>query len=591
METSMRSFRSTRPSGQVHEAPTLALVGVAGCRSWLGMSPVARATTAMNYLISKGLTHSPADIDALSSQLDAGCAAAHPPTGPDLAPTCEAWSTLTRTEKLNRIRGFFGSSMGAWVTESDVAAASQQIDDACLAGGVTGTAAEEDARLALQNTRIELTIQPATPLPSDLAVTLDGVPMNTRVLPSGGFDNPSAPVGFELHGLVPGDHTLLITGTGIVSIQQTVAATSGATTPVTMRVQPQPASLRIAVALPPGASPGAVTVTGVPVPTFGGPPHEGLRRQPDGSWTATNVPPGTYDVVATAPGMETQHRSVVLPPGRAVADGFALSYSPASVAVTVTPPNSVATILLDGRPMAQTSANTFSASGVQPGEHVLSATAPGFAPAQRPPFMLTGGQADTFTFALVAVPPVCPSPPNAWSTEQERTDWMAAHVNCPATPYCPSLTGVTFTSEADRQSWINAHSTCTAPAPWVAPDETGVRVAGEASTGSGFKWAAVLAAVLGVGYAVTKRKGKHDEAARNNPARAKSTFQVGDIVKYRAKFLQSVGWYTDVPINGRVEAINDRMQMPSVLWSDRDEPILVHPANIQLASKPDTSGL
>lgn len=48
-----------------------------------------------------------------------------------------------------------------------------------------------------------------------------------------------------------------------------------------------------------------------------------------------------------------------------------------------------------------------------------------------------------------------------------------------------------------------------------------------------------------------------------------TNFKVGDIVCHRAGFLRSVGWYTDVPINGRVEAItNEYMGIVQVEWSD-----------------------
>jgi len=35
----------------------------------------------------------------------------------------------------------------------------------------------------------------------------------------------------------------------------------------------------------------------------------------------------------------------------------------------------------------------------------------------------------------------------------------------------------------------------------------------------------------------------------------KTEFKTGDIVCHKAEFLRSVGWYTNVPINGKILAV------------------------------------
>lgn len=580
------------------------------CRDWALMTseldrqarivPVLQATGSLGY----GTPEVHAVIDAL----DGRCLVLTPPTGADLAPSCAAWSALTHAEKLTRIRAFFdraalpfGGTSGPWVSDSDIAQVFTQIEQDCVASGTADINAANEAARVLANTRIQAVLSLDRPLPADLQVVLS----NTSL----GFSRPMSLVSgltFELASLQPGIYTVSISGTGLVSRQQQVGAVADHVTTVHLVLQTQLSSIRVAIVLPPGASPSSVTVTGVP----------NISRQPDGSWAASNVPPGRYDVVAAAPGMVQQHQTITMAPGQAVPVGFALSYSPASVTVTVNAHN--ASVMLDGRPMMAATANTFTAT-VQPGEHVLAATADGYAPAQQN-ITLSGGQAGSATFTLTELPPVCAPVPGAWSSEQERTDWIAAHAHCPPpTPYCPPLP-TSFATEVDRQAWINLHATCPAPAPWVNPclppafTTEATRVAWMAAnptcppppesqetittrtataaaavaaekTKTGWKWAAGLVAVVGGAALAVKRQkesAKH-EAARHNPSgRTKNTFKVGDLVAYKRKFLQSIQWFTDVPINGRVEEINESMQMPKVLWNDRDEAILVHPGNLVL---------
>lgn len=69
-------------------------------------------------------------------------------------------------------------------------------------------------------------------------------------------------------------------------------------------------------------------------------------------------------------------------------------------------------------------------------------------------------------------------------------------------------------------------------------------------------------------------------------------YKKGDIVKHKASFLRSVGWYTDVPINGLVVQDQETADSPvRVHWNDADDghitPIL--PSNILPWRKPDNS--
>jgi len=54
-------------------------------------------------------------------------------------------------------------------------------------------------------------------------------------------------------------------------------------------------------------------------------------------------------------------------------------------------------------------------------------------------------------------------------------------------------------------------------------------------------------------------------------------YLVGDIVRHTGDFLRSAGWFTGVPINGEVAAVEDcdlpdpRRQLLTVRWSDGNE--------------------
>lgn len=75
-------------------------------------------------------------------------------------------------------------------------------------------------------------------------------------------------------------------------------------------------------------------------------------------------------------------------------------------------------------------------------------------------------------------------------------------------------------------------------------------------------------------------------------------FDEGDKVKWTSKFLKSTGQYTNVPAKGEVIRLSDLCDdngnyFPVVHWEGREytSSVVVHPCNIMLAKKPDTSGL
>lgn len=74
----------------------------------------------------------------------------------------------------------------------------------------------------------------------------------------------------------------------------------------------------------------------------------------------------------------------------------------------------------------------------------------------------------------------------------------------------------------------------------------------------------------------------------------KCPFRVGDVVKHTAAFLESVGWVTDVPIDGKVVElvpVGDTL-FTRIEWSGgAPQPKLIHPKNIMLKGQPDYSGV
>jgi hypothetical protein len=83
------------------------------------------------------------------------------------------------------------------------------------------------------------------------------------------------------------------------------------------------------------------------------------------------------------------------------------------------------------------------------------------------------------------------------------------------------------------------------------------------------------------------------DRARGRVAGAAPAFKVGDIVKHKASFLQSLQWYTNVPKDGLVTAIRKSAADRSILtvrWSDGHETNILD-VNVMLASKPDYTGM
>lgn len=83
-----------------------------------------------------------------------------------------------------------------------------------------------------------------------------------------------------------------------------------------------------------------------------------------------------------------------------------------------------------------------------------------------------------------------------------------------------------------------------------------------------------------------------------------TTFKKGDIVCHKAEFLRSIGWHTNVPINGKVleacpngvTALHwetptkaEPVRIPSgvavVQWNDQKDPVLIRMSNLILFSE------
>lgn len=67
-------------------------------------------------------------------------------------------------------------------------------------------------------------------------------------------------------------------------------------------------------------------------------------------------------------------------------------------------------------------------------------------------------------------------------------------------------------------------------------------------------------------------------------------FVVGDLVKYKASFLQSVQMYTNVPKDGIITDITYGM-LVKVQWCNSDFPEDINEFNIMHVSEPDYSGI
>jgi len=351
-----------------------------GCRAWGMLADIEKYAAIRRLADSQGVAASiqtATNIQMVIDLIARQCAAIHRPTIADVGMPCEAWAPLTHADKLGRVRGIYGASMGVWTNEYDVAGSVAEIDAACVRAGVVGT-----------NTILEVTVTaPPTGLPADLAVSLDGIPMTRMPAPAGQLGTlgfipttfATQTATFQAHGMAAGTRRVSVRGANILPIDQNVDIVAGTTTSVPLLVHAAPASVRVAVSVPVGVSMSDVAVTGIP----------GLVRGTDGTFSATGVPPLTipYDVVASAPGMEQQHQSVLIRPGDNASLSFSLRPSASSVSVVValagTPapgaPVPTPVVRVNGTAATRTSPDgPFVVTGIAPGSYTIDASADGY---------------------------------------------------------------------------------------------------------------------------------------------------------------------------------------------------------------------
>ncbi len=67
-------------------------------------------------------------------------------------------------------------------------------------------------------------------------------------------------------------------------------------------------------------------------------------------------------------------------------------------------------------------------------------------------------------------------------------------------------------------------------------------------------------------------------------------YKKSDLVKHKASFLRSTGWYTNVPRDGRVAIDQETPEdIVRVQWCDAEEVVGIYPMNILPYGTPDHS--
>lgn len=63
----------------------------------------------------------------------------------------------------------------------------------------------------------------------------------------------------------------------------------------------------------------------------------------------------------------------------------------------------------------------------------------------------------------------------------------------------------------------------------------------------------------------------------------KPEYAIGDLVRHTGRFLRSIGWCLDVPIDGKVLKVRTLGKLPLlvVLWNDTDEPSSILAVNVE----------
>lgn len=242
-----------------------------------------------------------------------------------------------------------------------------------------------------QSTPVAVQLQP---FPGRITGTVTPILTNTvvelrdsnNVFVDSFLTNPDGTYSFE--NLAPGTYTVTASAQNFASAQGGATVISGGTTVVNLTLIPNPAIVSGQITQPGGAPiPTAVVQlldqNGILVATG--------SADSSGIYTIGNVPPGSYTVVASAPGFGQQIQGITVGPGQLLPDvNFVLTANPGSVTGVVTDRvtgdalGGASIVILDATTQLPVATTTASNSGgyvigdLAPGTYIVTASLPNY---------------------------------------------------------------------------------------------------------------------------------------------------------------------------------------------------------------------
>jgi hypothetical protein len=227
------------------------------------------------------------------------------------------------------------------------------------------------------------------------------------VTDAGGASTTTSPSGtYSLNGLAPGSHTLIAAASGFSSATQAVSITTGTTQNAGFSMIPSPSTGGVTGTIA-NASGGSVIAGAIVSDSSGAT----ATTSASGNYTLNGLAPGSHTLNASASGFNSVAQTASVTAGNTQNVSFSLTPAATSGAITGTvtsassgAPLMAATVSDSGGASASTDgAGVYTISGLVPGSHSLTVSAPGFS-SQTEAASVSAGSTRNLSLSLTPAP-------------------------------------------------------------------------------------------------------------------------------------------------------------------------------------------